>query len=146
MSRHGRGAPRQFSKSDRVSTLVRNIVADELERIGDDRLDLVTITSVRVDPDLARAKVYYSALTVTEAGRGGEVADALAEHRRKIQQVINRQVRTRKVPQIEFFEDDVLTQALHIEDVLRGLNGDGGTGDAGEADPTTAPSPSGDSD
>ena len=95
-------------------------MATELERLDDDRLDLVTVTTVTVDNDLAHAAVYYSALVAAQEGRGEEVAEALADQRWRIQRVVNRNVRARKTPQIAFHPDDVLQQALRLDDILEG--------------------------
>jgi ribosome-binding factor A len=46
----------------RVNEVVRETIADELERLSDPRLGLVTVTGVEVSPDLRHATVYYSAL------------------------------------------------------------------------------------
>lgn len=130
--------PREFTKADRISEVVREVVARELERIGDERLDLVTITGVKVDGDLGRARVYYSALMATDAGTDGDVDEALEDHRRKIQSLLNRVVRTRKVPQIQLERDEVLLQALHIESVLQGLrNEESNAASADEPDTLT---------
>ena len=115
--------PKPFKRTDRISELVREIVASELERIGDERTELVTVTSVRVDRSLERAEVYYSALSADEEGRGEEVAEALEELRWPVQQVVNRQVRARRTPQIRFHPDDVLSEAMRIDDLLAGLSG-----------------------
>ena len=115
--------PKPFKRTDRISELVREIVASELERIGDERTELVTVTSVRVDRSLERAEVYYSALSADEEGRGEEVAEALEELRWPVQQVVNRQVRARRTPQIRFHPDDVLSEAMRIDDLLAGLRG-----------------------
>jgi ribosome-binding factor A len=110
----------QFSRSDRISEQVREVVANELERIGDERLDLVTITGVRIDNELARAEVFYSAMTAEDEGRIDEVREAFDDVRWPIQQVVNRTVRARRTPQIEFLPDDTLSSALRIEDILAG--------------------------
>jgi ribosome-binding factor A len=117
-----RHSQRQFSRTDRVGELIREIVASELERIGDERLDLVTITGVTVDGSLEHASVYYSALQAEADGRLDEVAEALDELRWPVQQVVNREVRARKTPQIEFRPDDVLLSALRVEEILRNLS------------------------
>ncbi len=114
------GGRQQFSRTDRIAEQIRGVVATELERIGDERLDLVTVTGVRVDNDLQRAEIFYSALVVTEDGRADELADAFDDVRWPIQQVVNRTVRARRTPQIEFVEDEVLTSAMRIEDILAG--------------------------
>ena len=69
MARRRPAGRQQFSRSDRISEQVREVVANELERIGDERLDLVTITGVRIDNELARAEVFYSAMTAEDEGR-----------------------------------------------------------------------------
>ena len=95
-------------------------MATELERIGDDRLDMVTVTGVVVDGDLAGASVYYSALIAEQQGRLHEVDDALEDARWRIQKVVNREIRARRTPQISFHPDEVLEQALRIDDLLEG--------------------------
>ena len=116
------GPGRPFARTDRIGELVRELVAEELERIADERLELVTITSADVDGDLARARVYYSAVLATEEGRSAEVAEALEQLRWPIQQVINRSVRARKTPQIRFVRDTSIEAGLRIEAVLAGLD------------------------
>lgn len=115
-SRH---VSRPFSRTDRIGELVREIVASELERIGDERLELVTVTDARVDGSLEHAEVFWSSLQAEEDGRLEEVAAALEEQRWKVQQVVNREVRARKTPQIAFRPDDVLRSALRVEEILR---------------------------
>ena len=125
-----RSAPRQFNRTDRVGELVREIVASELERIGDERLELVTITAVNVDGALEHAEVFYSSLSAEEEGRSEEVAEALEELRWKVQQVVNREVRARRTPQIRFRPDTVLSSALRIDEILRDLGEQDRSGEA----------------
>jgi ribosome-binding factor A len=120
MARRRPAGRHQFSRSDRVQEVVREVVATELERIGDERLDMVTVTDVRVDNELAKAEVFYSALTAEAEGRLDEVAEAFEDVRWPIQQVVNRTVRARRTPQIEFRPDDTLASAIRIEDILAG--------------------------
>ena len=99
----------------RVNELCREILADELERIDDERIDLVTVTHVAVDPDLRRATVSYSRLDrdVAEAG------EALLALRPRLQGAIGRQARLKRTPELRFVVDDVLLRAERIEDLLR---------------------------
>ena len=53
---------RKYPRTARVNEVVREVLADELERLSDPRLELVTITGVDVSRDLAHATVYYSTL------------------------------------------------------------------------------------
>ncbi len=99
---------------------MREVVALELERVGDERVEMVTVTGVDVDGELAKATVYYSALTAEEDGRSDEVADALEEVRWRIQRAVNATVRARRTPQISFVPDEALRSAMHIDDLLAG--------------------------
>ncbi|MCZ7629930.1 MAG: 30S ribosome-binding factor RbfA [Microthrixaceae bacterium] len=114
--------PKPFQRTDRIGELVREIVASELERIGDDRTELVTVTAVKVDRSLERADVYYSALSAEAEGRSEAVAEGLEALRWPIQQVVNREVRARRTPQIRFHPDDVLSEALRIDELLAGIS------------------------
>jgi len=109
---------RQYSRTDRIAETIREIVATELERLGDERLDLVTVTNVVVDADLSTAKVYYSALTATAEDRTDQLAEGFEAVRWPIQRVVNKAMTARRTPQIVFVPDDVLSAALRIEDIL----------------------------
>jgi ribosome-binding factor A len=93
------------------------VIAEELERVDDDRLDHVTVTGVDVDADLNRAIVYYDAL----AGESADdvVLEAFGSHRVRLQAAIGRQVRARKTPILQFRPDDVIRSAERIERILR---------------------------
>lgn len=122
MARRRPVAKRQYARTDRISEVIREIVAPELERIGDERLDLVTVTAVQVDGSLEHARVFYSAMSAQDEGRAGEVAEALEELRWPIQKLINQQMQTRKTPQISFEPDTVLASALRIDEILRDIS------------------------
>lgn len=133
MPRRRHTAKRQYARTDRIAEVIREIVAPEVERLGDERLELVTITDVVVDSSLERATVYYSAMSNEDPGRTDEVAGALEEIRWRIQKLVNREMQTRKTPQISFEPDTVLESALRIDDILRSINPSDPGGD--EIDP-----------
>jgi ribosome-binding factor A len=122
-----RGAPKRrrsttatshnVPRTARLNELLREILADELERIDDDRLELVTITTVDVDQDLNRAIVTYDSL-LGEAG-DERILAALSERRVKLQAAIGRQITARKTPILSFKPDEVIRSAQRIEDILR---------------------------
>lgn len=110
------GTPR-VARTARLGELLREVVAEELERRQDERLELVAITAVDVDAELNRAIVYFDSFAGADADRS--VLDALAEHRVPLQAVIARQVRARKTPVLEFRPDEVLRSAERIDEILR---------------------------
>lgn len=130
MARRRQTAKRQYARTDRIAEVIREIVAPEVERLGDERLDLVTITDVRVDGSLERAVVYYSAMSKDDGPDGAEeVAEALEDIRWRIQKLVNREMQTRKTPQISFEPDTVLESALRIDDILREISPSADDGD-----------------
>jgi ribosome-binding factor A len=107
----------KYPRSARLSETLREVIADELVRIDDERLELVTITSIDVDNELNRAVVFFDSL----AGESGDeaIVEALEHHRRRLQSSINRQIRAKKTPVLDFRPDDVIRAAERIDDVLR---------------------------
>ena len=110
---------RQAPRTARLNELLREVVGEELLRIADERLELVSVTAIDVDNDLNRAIVYFDSLA-GEAGDAG-VLEALEEHRRRLQRAIGRQIHARKTPVLEFRPDDVIRSAERIEQILREL-------------------------
>ncbi len=127
---------RDYPRTARLNSLVREIVAEEIERIDDDRLQAVSVTSVVVDADMSRAAVYFDHGGDEEAL--SEIEAAFAELRPRLQSAVGRQAKIKRTPELRFEADKVLRSALRIEDVLRGLQNVGSPtepagGAAGEA-------------
>ncbi len=122
------GSGRRYPRTARVNEVVREVLAEEIERLADadERLALLTVTYVEVDPDLRRARVLLSSLP-----EAAEVA--LVEHRVRLQAALGRQVRLKRTPQLSFAPDDAIESGRRVEDILRGLQagGAGGDDDAG---------------
>ena len=112
-------AVRQAPRTARLNELLREVVGEELLRIADERLELVSVTAIDVDNDLNRAIVYFDSLAGEAAD--AQVLEALAEHRRALQRAIGRQIHARKTPVLEFRPDDVIRSAERIERILREL-------------------------
>jgi ribosome-binding factor A len=115
MARDRHQSQRQYPRTARVNELCREILADELERVDDDRLVLVTITHVSVDPDLRRAVVEFSSLGEAE----DEAKEALEENRVRLQRAIGTQARLKRTPELRFSVDSVIARGARIEELLR---------------------------
>jgi ribosome-binding factor A len=96
---------------------LRHVLAEELVAIDDERLDLVTITSIDVDAEMNRATVFFDSLQ----GEDGdpEILEAFAGHRPRLQKAVARQIRSKKTPILDFRADDVIRAAERIERILR---------------------------
>lgn len=127
MSSKGRGAKRggqrrsggapKYPRSARVGQTLREIIAEELVRIDDERLSFVTVTAIDVDQELNRAIVFFDSLD----GEAGDAAiiDALASHRVRLQSSIARQIRAKKTPILDFQPDTAIRAAERIDEILR---------------------------
>lgn len=121
-------APRRYERTARVNEVVREVLADELERLSDPRLGFVTVTGVEVTPDLRQATVYYSALgsarsdaeAAAEAAK--ETAMALRSATPHLQAEIGRQVRMKYTPHLVFREDPAIRTGERVDEILRQLH------------------------
>jgi ribosome-binding factor A len=137
---------RPYDRTARLNELIREIVADNLRQIDDERLELVSITGVRVDPEVRTGVVFFDTPEVD--GSGDEVVlEAFDELRTRLQAAINRESRLRRTPVLEFRPDLALRGGEQIDAILRGLDrpgdddGDGAdVADGGEDGPSGAPS------
>lgn len=151
MTKHRSTARRHYPRTARLKELFREILAEELERIDDPRLELVTVIEVDVDAALDRATLYFVAPHDADdpdaAALDAEVLAALGDHRVRLQNAVGRQARIKRVPELRFEADEVTRGAARIEEILRELpelQGDGtdaSTDDAslevdGEDEPT----------
>ena len=131
-----RPTARDYPRTARLNTLVREILGEELERIDDERLELVSLTSVVVDADLKKAVAYY------DHSRGDEaeepIAEAFAALRPRLQKAVARQTTLKRTPELRFEADGVLRNAQRIEEILQGLQ-DTGRNDAAEPPAPDAP-------
>ena len=102
----------------RVNSTLREVLAEEIERMSDARLELVSVTAVDTAPNLRSAVVYIDVLGVEERETALE---ALRGAARRLQSSIGRQVRMKYVPTLEFQIDPGSTGGERIEQILRDL-------------------------
>ncbi len=117
-----RGTTRRYPRTARVDRLVQAVLADALERSDDDRLALVTVTGVHVDPDLRHAVMFYATRNADDT----DVKEALEEERVAMQGAIGREVRMKRTPLLRFERDPAMDAGWRIEEILKNVReGDG---------------------
>jgi ribosome-binding factor A len=129
---------RRYERTARVNEVVREVLAEELERLADAQLGFITVTGVEVTPDLRQATVYYSALTLAEGEAEAEhdtrgphlpppaaTAEALRAVKANLQAAIGRQVRMKYTPQLVFREDPAIKTGERVDEILRQLHSEG---------------------
>jgi ribosome-binding factor A len=109
----------------KVESQLKEITGEEVAALSDPRIQgLVTVTGVRVSPDLAHATVYYSVL----AGEDAEAAhEGLQSAAGRIQGAVATQTRLKRTPRLHFEPDPVVESATRIEAALREIRTDDDT-------------------
>lgn len=108
------------TRPSRVQEEFREILAEEIPRLKDPRVGFVTVTGVKVTPDLRRAIVFYTALGDDRDRRA--TAAGLRSATAHLRQVIGHQVRMKTLPDLEFEEDETLRTAERIERLIQQLH------------------------
>ena len=102
----------------RVNSIIREVLADEIERMSDSRLDLVSVTSVDTSPDLRHATVFIDVLGEDDRD---DALTALRGAARRLQGAMGGEIRMKYTPKLEFAMDPGVTGGERIETILREL-------------------------
>ena len=105
------------ARARKLAERIKVLVAEALERaVKDPDLGFVTITDVRVTPDLQNASIYYTVYgTPEEKQRSSEIVE---RNRGLIRREVGRGLSIRLTPTIEFIVDEVPEIAAHLNDLL----------------------------
>lgn len=104
----------------KVEALAREVLGEEIQGLKDPRIGFVTVTRVKVTPDLRQAKVYVSVL-----GTPGEIAATMAgleSARTHLRFELGRQVRTKYLPDLTFELDTGPAEAERLEQLLHKIH------------------------
>ena len=87
--------------------------------MNDPRLYGITVTTVRVTPDLSLARVYFA--IPGQAERAQEVQKALKKSSAYIRRLVASRIRMRYLPQLEFFYDESLDIEERMNEIFAKL-------------------------
>lgn len=111
----------ESTRQQKVGRLIQREIGDMLlkEAAGFVTGAMVTVTQVRVSPDLGYAKVYFS---VFPFARNPEIMDRLNAANKQIRLELGRRVKSqlRIVPELAFFLDDSMEYVEKIDNLLKG--------------------------
>lgn len=91
-----------------------------LTGVSDPRLSAATITTVRVDRELAFASIYVSSLEGSEAA--DEILSGLEHAKGFLRRELSQRIQLRSFPRLRFYWDSTPEQADHIEKLLNSLS------------------------
>ena len=109
-------------RTRKVESQLKEITSEEVASLSDPRIKgLVTVTGVRVSPDLAHATVFYSVLAGEDQMAANQGLQSAAG---RIQAAVGAQMRLKRTPRLHFEPDPVLERATRIEAALREVRTD----------------------
>jgi len=123
-------------RADRVADQIRGCLARcVLQELRDPGLGFVTITQVKLSPDLRHATVF---VTVIPPEQSEESLAALNRARPFLRRALARESGLRFTPDLRFLYDDVFEGGQRVEQILRD--------DPAHPEPTEGPGPTEDED
>ena len=113
----------QGSRAARVGDQIRAELAELLTReVHDPGIGFLTVTQVKVSPDLQQARVYYTTLGDEKARR--ETARALDRATPFLRRHIGRRLQLKRVPELTFSFDEAIEKNDRIQRILLELQSD----------------------
>jgi ribosome-binding factor A len=111
----------QGYRPDRVGDQIREALSEMLARgdVHDPGIGFITLTRVKVSPDLQLARVYYSSLGDDKARK--DTARALERATPYLRRQVGSRVKLRRVPELKFEFDESVGHQDRVEQILRDL-------------------------
>lgn len=111
---------KEGKRQKQVSGLIQQELSIIFQRIGLNIIkgSLISISSVKITPDLLEARVYLSIFNTQEPK---EVIKIIEEKQWEIKKELAAKVKNqlRRIPEIKYFLDDTLDQVFKMEELLK---------------------------
>jgi ribosome-binding factor A len=108
------------TRPDRVGEAIRDELSQLLAReVRDPGVGFITLTTVKVSPDLQLARVYYTSMGDEKSRH--ETAKALERAMPFLRRQIAQRLRLRRAPELQFFYDESIAHQDRIEQILQEL-------------------------
>jgi len=108
------------NRPERVGEAIRDELSTLLAReVHDPGVGFITLTTVKVSPDLQLARAYYTSMGDEKARR--ETAKALQRATPFLRRQVAQRLRLRRAPELQFFYDESIAHQDRIEQILQEL-------------------------
>ncbi|HEX2454613.1 MAG TPA: 30S ribosome-binding factor RbfA [Vicinamibacterales bacterium] len=108
------------SRPTRVGDQIREEIAEMLSReVRDPGIGFLTVTHVKVTPDLQQARVYYTTMGDEKARKN--TSRALERATPFLRRQLGQRLRLRRAPELQFFFDESVERHERIERILQDL-------------------------
>ena len=110
-------------RQKQVAAVIQQELNDIFVRLGLNIIDggMISISSVKVTPDLLEARIYLSLFKVADANATMKKIQAQAwEVKRELSDRVKHQLR--RIPVLQFYLDDTLDYVFKMEDIFKQIN------------------------
>lgn len=105
-------------RTDRVEEVCKEELSELLQRnVKDPRVGFVTITSVRVSPDLKHAKVFVSVLGSEEEAK--QSIEGLNSAKGYLKSLLGKHLKMKSMPDLEFIRERISEEAIHLTEIMK---------------------------
>jgi len=110
-------------RTERVAEEIRHRIADVLKKeLAGPSLGLVTVTRVRISPDLKYAKIYLSFIGNKEPAES--CIEKVNFRKKQIRMGLSRKLTLRFMPELSFYYDDTIEYASRIDELIKQIHKD----------------------
>lgn len=110
-------------RQKQVGGLIQKEIDEILRKLGLSMIDggMVSISSVKITPDLLEARIYLSLFQVKDAA---EVLKKIEDKAWEIKKELAARVRQqlRRIPELKFFQDDTLDNVFKMEELFKKIH------------------------
>ena len=107
-------------RTDKVSKLIKEEISlIFLHKIQDPQLGLITVTNVKVTPDLRQARIYFS---IYDRSLREICMEKINELKGLIRSELGRRIKIKFVPELFFYIDDTLDYVEKIEGIFKEIH------------------------
>lgn len=110
-------------RQKQVAEMLRRELSDIFQRLGLNMVDggMISITAVRMTPDLLEARVYLSIFQIEEPDKMmTKIRERAWEIKKELTTRVRRQLR--RMPELTFYLDDTLDYAFKMEDIFKKIH------------------------
>ncbi|QEC67659.1 30S ribosome-binding factor RbfA [Panacibacter ginsenosidivorans] len=116
-----------------VAGVIQEEMNDIFRRLGLNMINggMVSISSVKVTPDLLEARIYLSLFKIEDQEAAMKKIEAKAwEIKKELSERVKHQLR--RIPVLHYFKDDTLDQVFKMEEIFKQINEEKNTQDSTE--------------
>ena len=113
----------ESKRQKQVAGLIQEALNDIFRRLGLGMIDggMISISSVKITPDLLEARIYLSFFQVKDAAETmKKVEDRAWEVKKELASRVRQQLR--RIPELRFFKDDTLDHVFKMENLFKEIN------------------------